>query len=206
MDEYGTDALGTALSKDFERLGWDSIGGQDGTKLALQQALEWPIKYPQTFTRLGVKVRHPHDRIDRPVFAVQPSMLIVSFERACDRQPPRGILLYGPPGCSKSTIVRAAAHSSGATFLTLSAAKVFSPFFGDAEASVRQVFRDARAALPAIIFFDEIDVLVAKRQFDGSGGGGDSGSSSAMRVMSTMLNEMDGVESADGACAFEWVA
>lgn len=152
--------------KDFERLGWDSIGGQDATKLALQQALEWPLKFPQTFTRLGVK-------------------------------PPRGILLYGPPGCSKSTIVRAAAHSSGATFLTLSAAKVFSPFFGDAEAAVRQVFRDARAALPAIVFFDEIDVLVAKRQFDGSSDSG-SGSSSAMRVMSTMLNEMDGVESADG--------
>lgn len=152
--------------KDFERLGWDSIGGQDDTKLALQQALEWPLKFPQTFTRLGVK-------------------------------PPRGILLYGPPGCSKSTIVRAAAHSSGATFLTLSAAKVFSPFFGDAEAAVRQVFRDARAALPAIVFFDEIDVLVAKRQFDGSSDSG-SGSSSAMRVMSTMLNEMDGVESADG--------
>ncbi|TYZ59861.1 hypothetical protein PybrP1_005803 [[Pythium] brassicae (nom. inval.)] len=154
------------FSKDFERLGWDSIGGQEHTKLALQQALEWPIKYPQTFARLGVK-------------------------------PPRGILLYGPPGCSKSTIVRAAAHASGATFLTLSAAQVFSPFFGDAEASVRQVFRDARAALPAIVFFDEIDVLVAKRHFGGSGGG-DAGSSSAMRVMSTMLNEMDGVESADG--------
>lgn len=159
-----------AYRKDFERLGWDSIGGQDDTKLALQQALEWPIKYPQTFTRLGVK-------------------------------PPRGILLYGPPGCSKSTIVRAAAHSSGATFLTLSAAKVFSPFFGDAEAAVRQVFRDARAALPAIVFFDEIDVLVAKRQFDGSSDAS-SGSSSVMRVMSTMLNEMDGVESADGTFCY----
>uniref|UniRef100_K3WUV6 AAA+ ATPase domain-containing protein n=1 Tax=Globisporangium ultimum (strain ATCC 200006 / CBS 805.95 / DAOM BR144) TaxID=431595 RepID=K3WUV6_GLOUD len=154
------------FAKDFEKLGWDSIGGQEHTKLALQQALEWPIKFPQTFTRLGVK-------------------------------PPRGILLYGPPGCSKSSIVRAAAHSSGATFLTLSAAKVFSPFFGDAEASVRQVFRDARAALPAILFLDEIDVLVAKRQFDGSGGG-ESGSSSAMRVLSTLLNEMDGVEAAEG--------
>lgn len=112
-------------------------------------------------------------------------------------QPPRGVLLYGPPGCSKSSIVRAAAHSSGATFLSLSAANVFSPFFGDAEAAVRQVFRDARAALPAIIFFDEIDVLVAKREFDGSDSG-QSGPSTALRVLSTMLNEMDGVESSDG--------
>ncbi|GMF09186.1 unnamed protein product [Phytophthora lilii] len=143
-----------------------TIGGQAETKMALQQALEWPIKYPLTFSRLGVK-------------------------------PPRGVLLYGPPGCSKSSIVRAAAHSSGATFLSLSAAQVFSPFFGDAEAAVRQVFRDARAALPAIIFFDEIDVMVAKREFDGSGGG-EGGTSTAMRVLSTMLNEMDGVESAEG--------
>ncbi|KAF4127984.1 AAA+ lid domain [Phytophthora infestans] len=156
----------SGFTKDYERQGWDSIGGQAETKLALQQALEWPIKYPQTFSRLGV-------------------------------QPPRGVLLYGPPGCSKSSIVRAAAHSSGATFLSLSAAQVFSPFFGDAEAAVRQVFRDARAALPAIIFFDEIDVMVAKREFDGSGGG-EGGTSTAMRVLSTMLNEMDGVESAEG--------
>ncbi|CAH0490287.1 unnamed protein product [Peronospora farinosa] len=156
----------SGYTKDFERQGWDSIGGQAETKLALQQALEWPIKFPQTFARLGVK-------------------------------PSRGILLYGPPGCSKSSIVRAAAHSSGATFLSLSAAQVFSPFFGDAEAAVRQVFRDARAALPAIIFFDEIDVMVAKREFGGSGNG-EGGTSTAMRVLSTMLNEMDGVESAEG--------
>lgn len=116
-------------------------------------------------------------------------------------QPPRGILLYGPPGCSKSSIVRAAARASGATFLSLPAAAVFSPYFGDAEAAIRQVFRDARRALPAIIFFDEIDVLVAKRAFDGGDGGGDSSSSTAMRILSTLLNEMDGVESADGTWA-----
>ncbi|KAF1789627.1 CDC48 domain 2-like [Phytophthora cactorum] len=154
-----------ALSRDRDLEQWwadwkpeSSLSAE--TKLALQQALEWPIKYPQTFARLGVK-------------------------------PPRGVLLYGPPGCSKSSIVRAAAHSSGATFLSLSAAQVFR------QAAVRQVFRDARAALPAIIFFDEIDVMVAKREFDGSGGG-EGGTSTAMRVLSTMLNEMDGVESAEG--------
>ncbi|KAJ0412821.1 hypothetical protein ATCC90586_002451 [Pythium insidiosum] len=151
-------------SKGAEQLDWSSIGGQEDTKLALQQALEWPLKFPETFRRLGIS-------------------------------PPRGILLYGPPGCSKSTIVRAAAHSSGATFLSLSAAQVFSPFFGDAEASIRQLFRDARAAAPAILFLDEIDVLVAKRDFGGDSEG--SGGSTALRVLSTLLNEMDGVESAE---------
>lgn len=94
--------------------------------------------------------------------------------------------------------MRAAAHASGATFLSLPAAAVFSPYFGDAEAAIRQVFRDARRALPAIIFFDEIDVLVAKRSFDGEDNGGDSSSFTTMRILSTLLNEMDGVESADG--------
>ncbi|TDH67145.1 hypothetical protein CCR75_001598 [Bremia lactucae] len=150
--------------REMERQDWNSIGGHAKPKLALQQALEWPLKYPQTFTRLGVS-------------------------------PLSGLLLYGPPGCSKSSLVRAAAHSSGATFLSLSAAQVFSPFFGDAEAAVRQVFRDARAALPAIVFFDEIDAMVAKREFDESN---DRGTSCAMRVLSTLLNEMDGVDSTPG--------
>ncbi|GMF40899.1 unnamed protein product [Phytophthora fragariaefolia] len=165
MDDFDQ-AMLTVVPSALRGASGFTIGGQVETKLALQQALEWPIKFPHTFARLGVK-------------------------------PPCGVLLYGPPGCSKSSIVRAAAHSSGATFLSLSAAQVFSPFFGDAEAAVRQVFRDARAALPAIIFFDEIDVMVAKREFGGSGGG-EGGSSTAMRVLSTMLNEMDGVESAEG--------
>ncbi|KAH9117461.1 hypothetical protein LEN26_012679 [Aphanomyces euteiches] len=147
-----------------EQTTWDDIGGLENVKLSLQQAVEWPLKYPGTFQRLNIK-------------------------------PPRGILLYGPPGCSKSTIVRACAYASQATFLSLSAAEVFSPYFGDAEAAIRQVFRDARAATPAIVFMDEIDAIVSKREFEQGGSGG---SGMALRVLSTLLNEMDGVESADG--------
>ncbi|OQS01342.1 AAA family ATPase [Achlya hypogyna] len=143
---------------------WADIGGLEDVKLALQQAVEWPLQFPETFRRLCLK-------------------------------PPRGILLYGPPGCSKSTIVRACAFASHATFLTLSAADVFSPYFGDAEAAIRQVFRDARAATPAIIFMDEIDAIVSKREF---AEGGSGGSGMALRVLSTLLNEMDGVEATDG--------
>lgn len=61
------------------------------------------------------------------------------------------------------------------TFLTLSAANVFSPFVGDAEATIRQAFRDARAALPAILFLDEIDVFAAKRAFNQPGKSDESG-------------------------------
>ncbi len=93
--------------------------------------------------------------------------------------------------------MRASANTSGATYLSLSAAQVFSPFFGDAEAAIRQVFRDARAALPAVIFFDEIDAIVSKRDFDGSNSSQETGGT-AIRVLSTLLNEMDGVQSAEG--------
>ncbi|KAF0699466.1 Aste57867_9973 [Aphanomyces stellatus] len=118
-----------------------------------------------------------------------------SVKISLQQAPTRGILLYGPPGCSKSTIVRACAYASQATFLSLSAAQVFSPYFGDAEAAIRQIFRDARAASPAIVFMDEIDAIVPKREFEQGGSGGWG---MALRVLSTLLNEMDGVETADG--------
>nr|CCA18667.1 ATPase putative [Albugo laibachii Nc14] len=146
-----------------EKRGWDTIGGQEVVKMALKQALEWPLLYSKQFSRFGI-------------------------------QPPRGILLYGPPGCSKSSLARVAATSSGVTFLTLSAANVFSPFVGDAEATIRQAFRDARAALPAILFLDEIDVFAAKRAFNQPG----KRSPSSLRILSTLLNEMDGIESTEG--------
>ncbi|KAI9913713.1 hypothetical protein PsorP6_005612 [Peronosclerospora sorghi] len=152
--------------QDTQGHGWDHIGGQARCKLALQQALEWPLRFPETFARLGVHA-------------------------------PRGLLLYGPPGCSKSSLARVAAQATRATFLSLSPAQVFSPFMGDAEAAVRQLFRDARAARPAVLFLDELDVLVAKRDVDGSS---DTTrvASTALRVLSTLLNEMDGMESAEG--------
>ncbi|CAN0412005.1 unnamed protein product, partial [Scytosiphon promiscuus] len=74
-----------------------------------------------------------------------------------------GILLFGPPGCSKTTLVRAAATAAGATFVCLSGADVFSPYLGEAEAAVRQAFRIARNAAPALLFFDELDAIVCKR-------------------------------------------
>ncbi|KAF5839903.1 P-loop containing nucleoside triphosphate hydrolase protein [Dunaliella salina] len=70
--------------------------------------------------------------------------------------PPRGVLLYGPPGCSKTTLARAAASASKATLLPLSCAQAFSMFVGEGESLVRDVFRRARQASPSIIFLDEV--------------------------------------------------
>ena len=106
---------------------------------------------------------------------------------------PRGVLLYGPPGCAKTTMVRALANSCQATFHSLNGAQIFSPYLGDAEETVRETFKRARLGAPAILFMDEVDAIVGNR----AAGGSDS-SGVQERVLSTLLNEMDGVESAGG--------
>ena len=107
---------------------------------------------------------------------------------------PRGVLLHGPPGCSKTTLVRVMAATSGCSFFALSGAAVYSPYVGDAEKAVRDVMSRARASAPAMVFFDELDAIVGNRE--NNAGGGDGGVSD--RVLATMLNEMDGIEAAEG--------
>ncbi|KAI7903084.1 P-loop containing nucleoside triphosphate hydrolase protein [Cokeromyces recurvatus] len=109
-------------------------------------------------------------------------------------KPPRGILLYGPPGCSKTTLVKVIASSANVAFLSINGAQLYSPFVGDSEKIVRTTFQKARASAPAIIFLDETEAIVGKRDM---GNGGSSGDSVQERVLSTLLNEMDGVESAE---------
>lgn len=107
--------------------------------------------------------------------------------------PVRGILLHGPPGCSKTTLAKAAAHAAQASFFSLSGAELYSMYVGEGEALLRKTFQRARLAAPSIIFFDEADVVAAKR--------GDSSSNSATvgeRLLSTLLTEIDGLEEAKG--------
>ncbi|KAJ2392718.1 hypothetical protein GGI05_002600, partial [Coemansia sp. RSA 2603] len=85
---------------------------------------------------------------------------------------PRGVLLHGPPGCSKTTLVRALAGESRAAFFALSGASVYSAFVGESERRVRGVFAQACAARPAVVFLDEIDAMVGRRSGGGGGGGG----------------------------------
>ncbi|CAI0374837.1 unnamed protein product [Linum tenue] len=107
--------------------------------------------------------------------------------------PKRGVLLHGPPGCSKTTLAKAAANAAQASFFSLSGAELFSMYVGEGEALLRSTFQRARVAAPSIIFFDEADVVAGKR--------GDSSSNSstvAERLLSTLLTEMDGLEQAKG--------
>ena len=96
-------------------------------------------------------------------------------------QPDKGVLLYGPPGCSKTLLVKALATEAGLNFLAVKGAEVISMYVGESERAVREIFRKARAASPSIIFFDEIDAIASTRK-------------SELNVLTTLLNEMDGFE------------
>lgn len=96
----------------------------------------------------------------------------------------KGILLYGPPGCSKTLTVKALATEAGLNFLAVKGAEILSMYVGESERSLREIFRKARSARPSIIFFDEIDAIASKR----------SSTAGGVNVLTTLLNEMDGIE------------
>ncbi|KAF4254240.1 hypothetical protein KXW98_005866 [Aspergillus fumigatus] len=96
----------------------------------------------------------------------------------------KGILLYGPPGCSKTLMVKALATEAGLNFLAVKGAEILSMYVGESERALREIFRKARSARPSIIFFDEIDAIASRR--NSSHGG--------VNVLTTLLNEMDGIE------------
>ncbi|KAI5463795.1 P-loop containing nucleoside triphosphate hydrolase protein [Mariannaea sp. PMI_226] len=111
------------------------------------------------------------------------------------RSPGKGILLYGPPGCSKTLSAQATATESGFNFFAVKGAELLNMYVGESERAVRTLFERARAAAPSIIFFDEIDSIGGQRT--GSGGSA-SRSSGAVNMLTTLLTEMDGFETLTG--------
>jgi len=97
-----------------------------------------------------------------------------------------GILLYGPPGCGKTFIVRAAAGEIGIAFLTMAVSDVMSKWLGESEQNVRAAFDAASKNAPAILFFDEIDAVGGRRDEDQQSAG--------KRIVNEMLVQMDGVQ------------
>ncbi|CAM5107578.1 unnamed protein product [Eretmochelys imbricata] len=142
---------------DVPKVLWSDIGGLETVKLKLKQAVEWPLKHPESFIRMGI-------------------------------QPPKGVLLYGPPGCSKTMIAKALANESGLNFLAVKGPELMNKYVGESEQAVREIFRKARAVSPSVLFFDEIDALAVER-------GRSSGAGNvADRVLAQLLTEMDGIE------------
>ena len=137
---------------------WDQVGGLDDVKQHLIESVEWPLKTPEMFTKLGIR-------------------------------PPKGILLYGPPGCGKTLLARAVATESEANFISIKGPEVFSKWVGESEKAIREIFRKARMAAPSVVFLDEIDSITPRR------GMGMSDSGVSERVISQLLTEMDGIVS-----------
>jgi transitional endoplasmic reticulum ATPase len=102
--------------------------------------------------------------------------------------PPKGVLIFGPPGCGKTLLARAVATESEANFISVKGPELLSKWVGESEKAIREIFRKARTAAPAIIFFDEIDALAPTRGYSA----GDSHVTE--RVISQLLTEMDGLE------------
>ena len=140
---------------------WSDIGGLEEVKQQLREAVEWPLKYPESFRRIGIR-------------------------------PPKGILLYGPPGCGKTLLAKAVATESEANFIAVKGPEIYSKWVGESERAIREIFRKARQAAPCIIFFDEIDALAPVRGL----GYGDS--MVTERVVSQFLTELDGIERLEG--------
>jgi transitional endoplasmic reticulum ATPase len=103
-------------------------------------------------------------------------------------QPPRGVLLYGPPGCGKTYLVKAIAGTGRANVLSVKGAELLSKWVGESERAVRELFRRAHEAAPTLVFLDEVDALAPVRGQASDGGTTD-------RVVASLLTELDGVES-----------
>ncbi|MGD9618837.1 MAG: AAA family ATPase [Mycolicibacterium sp.] len=101
--------------------------------------------------------------------------------------PPRGVLLYGPPGCGKTYVVRALASSGRLSVHAVKGAELMDKWVGSSEKAVRELFRRARDSAPSLVFLDEIDALAPRR-----GQSFDSGVTD--RVVAAMLTELDGIE------------
>jgi len=134
----------------------DDVGDMADVKQSLTEAVLWPLRYPDSFARLGV-------------------------------EPPRGVLLYGPPGGGKTFLVRALAGTGALNVFAVKGAELMDKWVGESERAVRELFRRAAEAAPSLIFLDEIDALAPRR-------GQSSDSGVADRVVAALLTELDGVE------------
>jgi len=147
---------------DVPKVLWDDIGGNKEIIKKIRQSIEWPLKNPEAFKKIGIS-------------------------------PPNGILLFGPPGCSKTMIAKALATESGLNFFAVKGPELFSKYVGDTEKAIRDIFKKAKISSPSIIFFDEIDAMASQR-------GSDSHVSD--KVLCQLLNEMDGIEGREKVVIF----
>ncbi len=101
-------------------------------------------------------------------------------------EPPKGVLLHGPPGCGKTLLARAVANESEANFFSINGPEIMSKFYGESEARLREIFQQAQKSSPGIIFIDELDAIAPKRE--------EVTGEVERRVVAQLLALMDGLE------------
>ncbi|MEW9491817.1 MAG: AAA family ATPase [Candidatus Aramenus sulfurataquae] len=106
-------------------------------------------------------------------------------------RPPKGILLFGPPGCGKTMMMRALASEAKINFIYVNVSDIMSKWYGESESRLRELFANARKNAPCLLFFDEIDTIGVRRESH-------TGDSVTPRLLSLMLSEIDGLQSDDG--------
>jgi len=124
--------------------------------------------------------------------AVEWPLKYAGLFRKANTNPPKGIMLYGQPGTGKTYLAKAVASESGVNFISVKGPQIMSKYIGESEKGVRELFKKAKQAAPAILFLDEIDSLCPRRTSDSSG------SNVTDRVISQFLTEMDGIEDLKG--------
>ncbi|KAH8827709.1 AAA-domain-containing protein [Flagelloscypha sp. PMI_526] len=166
LDEHESQLASTSLLHPSQlTTAFSSVGGLDPIVASLRESVIYPLQHPELFSGHGGLVKAP-----------------------------KGVLLYGPPGCGKTMLARALAKESGACFLNVSPSFVTSKWFGESNKLVSALFTLAHKLQPCIIFIDEIDCFLRSRSDARSGGGEHEAMS---MVKSEFMTSWDGLLSSD---------
>ncbi len=128
-----------------------------------------------------------HDELQRIREMVELPLKHPELFRHLGIEPPKGVILWGPPGCGKTLIAKAIANETGAHFISINGPEIMSKFYGESEARLREIFKEAEENAPSIIFIDELDAIAPKRS--------EVTGEVERRVVSQLLALMDGLKS-----------
>ena len=161
-------SVSRSSANELRQMRWDEVGGMDDAKKLLRQSLLWPLKHAASFARLGVR-------------------------------PPRGILLYGPPGCAKTSLALCGATKQLCLPSTPTARRCTACGLARGRRGSGRPSGRHDLLLRVLVFLDEIDAALPRRSFGGGDGdGGSDHGNAVMRLLTTLLTEIDGLDRGGG--------
>lgn len=161
QDKHERALVSQVVSPQDIGVSYDMIGGLAEVKELLRQSITYPLKFPHLYSE-GIA-----------------------------REAVKGVLLFGPPGTGKTMLAKAVATEGGATFLSVDASSVENKWLGESEKNAKAVFTLARRLAPCVIFIDEVDSILSRRE----GNSDDSTHGALTSVKTTMMSEWDGLNS-----------